>query len=252
MKKRITLLSLSVLILMSVTPLWSTGSTETPEVIATTSWTAAFADLAGVTDTALLAPYEMQHPSEYELKPSDILAVGQAKMIIFAGYEIMVEKIKESAGNDEVQMVQIKTIMNYPTMEESALKIAAAAGTEDLAVKNLAEMKALLDSSRKELEKAGLFGASVIVHFHQQALARELGFQVAGVYGPGPLQAQQIGDLADVEADLIIDNWHNPVSQPLQEVKPGIKAVQLINFPGREKTRTLYDVVEYNLNRLTE
>ncbi|MDC7218364.1 MAG: zinc ABC transporter substrate-binding protein [Spirochaetales bacterium] len=244
--KRIFIPILALLFGLSLS---AAGQPESSTILATTSWTAAFAHLAGV-DAALLAPYEMQHPSEYELKPSDMALVGNAEMIVFAGYENMVGKIQENAGSDTTQMVQITTVMNQATMEESVMKIAAAAGTEEEARKNLDEMSKLLESSRAELDKAGYKGQKAVVHFFQQAFAREMGFEVVAVYGPQPLQAAQIGEIAALEADIIIDNWHNAVSQPLQEVLPYAKSVEWINFPGKGETETLFDVVEYNIAQL--
>jgi zinc transport system substrate-binding protein len=248
MKKKIIILLTIVLIFASAG--FAGGTPETSPVMATTSWTAAFADLAGVENATVLAPYEMKHPAEYELKPTDIQALGKAEIIIFAGYEVMLSKIKENAGNESTQLVQIKTIMNYPMMSESAMIIAKAAGTEEKAQKNLAKMKTTLDQARETLKKEGLFGKRVIVHFHQKALIEELGFEVAAVYGPGPLEAKQIGELSKVKTDLIIDNWHNPVSQPLAEIFPDLKRPELINFPGKDNTKTLFDVIDYNIDQL--
>lgn len=243
-------------IFLSLSALGAEGSSEpspaSPTVMATTSWTAGFTRLAGVDKVALLAPYEMKHPSEYELKPSDIQALSTAEMIVFAGYENMVAKIKDNAGQKETQLIQIQTMMNYPVMEESVLKIAAAAGTEETARKNLARMKEELETGRSKLKAKGLSGAKAIVHFHQQAFAKEMGFEVVALFGPAPLEAGQIGDLSKVEADLIIDNWHNPVSQPLVEVRPELPQAILINFPGKDDTRDLFDVVRYNLDALLE
>ena len=42
----------------------------------------------------------------------------------------------------------------------------------------------------------------------------ELGFAVAGVFGPGPLEAAQITKLSPVAASLLVDNWHNEAGLP--------------------------------------
>jgi zinc transport system substrate-binding protein len=240
-----------ITLILVTASLWAGGKTEDKKdypVISTTSWTAAFANLAGV-ETTVLAPYEMQHPSEYELKPSDIARIGDAKLIVFAGYENMVQKIKDNAGSEETKMVQITTVMNSVTMEESVMKIAEASGTEEIAQKNLKKMKELLENSRTQLKESGLYGQKAVVHMYQKAFAQEMGFDVIATYGPQPLSAAQIGEIAGLEPALIIDNWHNPVSQPLKELLPQAQAVEWINFPGKDGTETLFDVVEYNMEQ---
>ena len=83
-------------------------------------------------------------------------------------------------------------------------------------------------------------------------LARELGLRVRGEIGPAPLQARDIAELSQREARLCLDNWHNTVSGPLQEVMENTLFVEHINFPGKDNTRTLLDVLRYNRERMRE
>ena len=64
------------------------------KIVVTSSWTAAYAKMAGVEDVEMLAPSDMQHPSEYELQINDILKLKNADLIICGGYEIMMDKIR--------------------------------------------------------------------------------------------------------------------------------------------------------------
>jgi len=221
-------------------------------VIATTAWTAAFVQLAGIEDVRVLAPYEMRHPPEYELKPSDIEAVAHARLIVFAGYETMVEKLKETAGRKDIETLQIDTRNDLATTRASVGKIAAALGTEGVAAENLQELERYFADWRREISELGLAGAPVLVHFFQQPLARELGFEVRGVFGPGPLEPAQIVALSEHEVPLIIDNWHNEISRPLVETIPGALKVSWVNFPGSFDTRSLRDVLEYNRRALVQ
>lgn len=248
-----TLLSVSLFTLMSLS-LWAGGETETvPQdnsVIATTSWTAAVALLAGVENPTILAPFEMQHPSEYELTPSDIQLISEAKVIVFAGYEVMVTRIKDTIGTQETELIPIKTVNNYEEISLSVMKIAQVTRSEEAAWDNLMRLKELFNETEQILTAQGVYGKRAIVHFHQVALAKELGFQVVGTFGPQPLEPKKLGELSQVECDLIIDNWHNPVGQSLEEIT-GADYVSLINFPGKEGTVTIYDVIEYNRDQLT-
>ncbi len=47
-------------------------------VVATNSWTGAFARAAGAKNVVILAPFDMEHPSEYELRAADIPLVVNA------------------------------------------------------------------------------------------------------------------------------------------------------------------------------
>ena len=216
-----------------VGPLFAEGSPEvarSAEVVATTSWTAAFAKVAGVTEIRVLAPYELQHPPEYELTPGDIKAIGDAKMIIYAGYEVMLERLKESTAT-EAAMVQIETVNVWPVIKKSVEKIAAVAGTEATAAANLAEIESLFVAWRNEL--APYRNVPVVTHTFLQGMVKSLGLSVVGTFGPAPLEAKQLKELSSSGAELIIDNWHTDVGSPLRETIPPQKTLSLSTSPGR-------------------
>jgi len=218
-----------------------------PEVIATTSWTASFAEVAGLEDIRILAPYELQHPPEYEMTPGDIKDISRARMIIYAGYEVMMERLKEAASAD-ARLVQITTVNTWPVISESVRLIAEAAGTEDTAEANLEAIEKFFADWRAEL--APYRQTPVIVHQFLAGLAKNLGLTVAGTYGPAPLEAKQLKELSESGATVIIDNWHTDVGAPLLEIMPEAKIATLINFPGKDGTRTLMDVLEYSRREL--
>ena len=47
------------------------NSKEEQVVVASTSWTAAFADLAGIDNVTSIAPASLRHPPEYEVTVRD-------------------------------------------------------------------------------------------------------------------------------------------------------------------------------------
>ena len=59
---------------------------DTSSFVASTTWTAAFADLAGVDEITVIAPATLRHPPEYELVPSDIVTIQNARFFVSAGY----------------------------------------------------------------------------------------------------------------------------------------------------------------------
>lgn len=248
---RISLATLVMMLLASAAPLLIAEETQPQKVVATTPWTAAFVAAAGHSGPlTVLAPYDLRHPPEYELRPSDIAAVADADLVVFAGYEVMTQKLKAAAGRNDITMLQITTVYTPAVLEKSISGIAERLGTQTEARRNISRLHGLLDEWRNEIMQAGLQGAPVVCHFFQQGLIKSLGFEIAGVFGPGPLEAKQIMQLSDLEVIGIIDNWHNDVGKPLRETMDTVPVVELINFPGHENTRSLRDVLEYNRRQM--
>lgn len=238
-----------VIALVVVVPLAADEPVPESTVVASTSWTAAFALLAGASDVEVLAPYEMSHPPEYELRPSDLRRVAEADLVLYAGYETMVERLAQAAGASDVPTLRITTVHSMPVMTASVMAIADAIGTRERAESQLAEVAGMLESWRAETAERSLDRAPVVAHVHQRALAEELGMNVVGVFGPAPLEARQIDELSRLEPALIVDNGHNPVAAPLAETTDARIAVWY-NFPGREGSRTILDVFRLNREEL--
>jgi hypothetical protein len=219
-------------------------------VVATNSWTAAFAAAAGAVELTTIAPSDLRHPAEYELKPSDVAALKSADLIVYTGFELMAKKLADAASTQDIRLLQIGADYSLPTMRSSILAIADLLGTGPKARESVAALERFMSSWKAELAAAGLGGAPVVVHVFQQPLVAELGFSVAGVFGPGPLEAAQIARLSPTGARFIVDNWHNEAGGPLRETMKASRYVSLINFPGPDGTRGLLDVLADNRARL--
>lgn len=220
-------------------------------VVATNSWTAAFAKAAGAKNVVVLAPFEMEHPSEYELRAADIPLVTHAKVIIYAGYEVMVKRLRSGMDLEKDVLLKIETGYSMETMEKSVMEIAQRLGTEKTALQNLDSIRHTLADGKATLDRSGLNSTPVLVNFFQKSIVEEMGFPVAGVFGPASLEAADIDRMAKTEAGIIADNEHNPVGSPLGRVKPGAAYRLLLNFPGKHQTVTLQDVIKYNISQLS-
>ncbi len=239
--------SVKLFLLLLVIPMGISAQT----ILATTGWTASFAELAGAEDVQILAPMDMKHPPEYEISLKELQTVAQADYLIFAGYEAMMGRIRESMGSSSsVKMIQINTGNSQENIRSQVMLIAEALGTEDKAVKNLAEIDTFFDFWRKDLTWHEDVLASSAVHFHQQALAGSLGFSGFEVFGPAPPTLGDIRKILAAEPLLLIDNYHNPVSSAFLEMDSAPKVVSWLNFPGMEGTSSLMDVLEYKRNAL--
>lgn len=221
-------------------------------VVATSSWTAAYAQAAGAEKIVVLAPFDMPHPSEYELRPGDILKLMDASVIIYAGYEVMTERMKKGLELPTEQLLQIDTDYSFKSMEKSIMAIAAKLDTENVARENLSEIRCLFDEGKKFFEYKGMSGLPVAVHRFHVSLIRELGFIPAIIFGPASPEAQEIIAVSKTDVLLIIDNYHNPVGQPFKEVLKNVRYRQLLNFPGQKGTKTLTDVIRNNMSQLSE
>jgi zinc transport system substrate-binding protein len=243
--------ALAALVLSATLALPAAAATPKPlKVAATNSWTAAFAVAAGATDVVTLAPSTLRHPAEYDLAPSDVLALRGVDLIVYTGFEVMAKKLADAAGSQKIRMLQINADYSLATMRSSLLAIAAVTGTADKARESITRLESFMASWKADLRAGGAGGSPIIVHVFQQPLMAELGFSVKGVFGPDPLEADQISRLSKSGAALLVDNWHNEVAAPLRETMPSARFASLINFPGPDGTVSLLDVLADDRERL--
>ena len=103
---------------------------DTSSFVASTTWTAAFADLAGVDDITVIAPATLRHPPEYELVPSDIVTIQNARFFVSAGYERMMSTIQEGIPSDDRVDIHITTENDRRNVALMADLIASYTGTD--------------------------------------------------------------------------------------------------------------------------
>lgn len=219
-------------------------------VVATNSWTAAYARAAGVSSVDQLAPSSMIHPSEYELQISDIKKLKEAGYIIYSGYEVVVPQIQKSLKIDERKLIKIETGYTEELMIREIERIARIAGNIQVAQQSATQLRVLYAKAQLEIENTGLKGKPVIVHFFHEAFAREIGLKPVAVFGPSYPELHELAAISEKEAIFIIDNIHNQVAQPISAMKKNVKVVSFLNFPGTHNTQTLEDVILYNLSQL--
>jgi hypothetical protein len=220
-------------------------------VLASSSWTAAYVKAAGIERVETLAPSIMLHPSEYEITIFDMKKITETDLIVYAGYETAIAQMKKMLTLDAGKYFKIETGYARQSITNAINKIAVRANTTNSAAVSIKRINELFDKAEKEIEGLGLKGKPVIVHFFQEPFIRELGMEPVAVIGPATLEAYQIVDIAQMkEVALIIDNIHNPVAQPLEEIMTGIPVVELVNFPGVEGTTSLGSVIEFNVAQL--
>ena len=218
--------------------------------VASTSWAAAFADIAGIDEVTTIAPVNLRHPPEYEITTSDVLTVNSADIFIYAGFERMMKTLGNKLGGENTLMLKINLDNSLATVKESTEIIAKAAGTEKIQAERYAEYEKTILNAKEECKKQGLQNIKVFVNTNQRFLAKELGLNIAGTFGPGPLTSEQLLEAKKQGYDLIIDNVHNPVAKPVLEVLPNAKYIEWRNFPETVEHNALIKVVQANIKAL--
>ena len=156
------------------------ASETKPRVVASTSWTAAFADIAGADSVETIAPANLRHPPEYEVTVSDIQKIAASDFFVYAGFERMMKTLGTSVGT--VQMIRIANNNSIATVTSETAKIAEKLGTEKENEARLALYVNAIREAKAEVERRGKSNAKVLCHTHQRYLAADLGFTVAAIF----------------------------------------------------------------------
>lgn len=241
-QKKISLLFAAALL---ASALWAAPK----KVVASTSWAAAFADIAGADEVESIAPVNLRHPPEYEITVSDVQKISDSEVFIYAGFERMMKTLGTKVPNKGVS-VQIVLDNSLATVKESTLKIAQELGTEDIQKARYAEYEKLVKDGQKKALKKKLNKKKVLCNKNQTYLAKELGLNIVGVFGPGPVSAEELLEAKKAGYDLIIDNIHNPTGKPVTEILPKAKYIEWRNFPTAVEHDALKKVVKDNIDLL--
>lgn len=238
-----------LLLLLLLALSWPTSAAlaEGPRVVASTAWTAALARAAGATDITVIAPLELQHPPEYEIKPSDLEKVAGADLVVYAGYEKFAPRLVEAAGS-EAPVLRVTTDNAPAAFKEQAGLIAAALGTEDAYAQWVPGFDAAVEQAQGEVQRAWS-QRKAVVQAMLKTYAEALGFEVVGVFGPAEPSPAAIAELARAGAALVIDNEHNPTGKPIADTAR-LPYARCINFPGKDGTVTVEDVYRWNASAL--
>jgi zinc transport system substrate-binding protein/iron/zinc/copper transport system substrate-binding protein len=219
-----------------------------PAIVVSTSWVAAIADAAGLENVKILAPVDLQHPPEYELKPSDLQAVSQARVIVYAGWEMFAKKLAETADGANISVIKVNTTNDPDVLAGEAQKLAEQFGTVAAFEKWRDNFKVETTDLRAKVLAAWPDKRAVVQRM-QTPFVKWLGFEIIGEYGPAEPSPQVILGLVNMKPALVVDNYHGPSGMPVSEAAK-VPYAELINFPGRGGTKTLNDVFRYNADVL--
>ena len=246
--------ALAVSLVFFVSALYSGGANESASsqdavIVASTSWAAAVARCGGAENIRILAPADLRHPPEYELKPSDLSAASKASLIVYSGWEMFAKKLAETAGSAGVKVLRIELTNDPDTIKAEAKKIAGLLGTTEKYDTWTAGFDDYLENIRAGIAEAH-GGRRIVVNRMQAPFIKWLGLDIAGEYGPAEPSPALVLELskelrASKKPGLVIDNYHSPSGMPIAEAAQ-VPYIELINFPGRDGTQTIEDVFRHN------
>jgi hypothetical protein len=218
-------------------------------VVASTSLVGAIAKAAGAKEVRIICPKEIRHPPEYDLRPSDVLKFEGAEIVIYGGYERMVQKLLETSKNKGLLAIQINTETSPENLIHQVGKISKILGTEK-------EAKAweleFIDRLKFLKEKISFIsGKRAVVHRFAIPFSQWAGLNVVQIIAPGELTPKVVMAAVAKRPELVVDILHFPNAKVIADSSK-CKYVQLINFPGILNKDTLESLFEYNTTQILE
>ncbi|MDY0290045.1 MAG: ABC transporter substrate-binding protein, partial [Sphaerochaeta sp.] len=179
-----------------------------------------------------------------------VLKIDKADHFIYAGYERMMKSMGDSISKTNTDLIQITTDNSIENVTKQAALIASALKSQYYSEDRVYDYVQTVEKGKQAVARKSMDKLKVYCHAMQVFLAKDLGLQVGGTFGPGPLTASQIAEVARGGYDIIIDNIHNPIASPLLEVSPNTKLVVWRNFPATVERASLQKMVQENIDAL--
>ncbi len=218
-------------------------------IVASTPWVGAMAKAAGVENVVVITPAGVAHPPDYDPRPSDLLRVAAASVILSGGYEGFAPRLAAAAAPDATQLV-VQTTYDPAALEIEIRRLAVVFGTEVRADRFLVDWRREWQAGATALGRTkGTGQTRIAAHRFMQPWIGLLGVTPLAVFGPGPLTPTELARLKALGITLVVDNAHSPQGAALAEVS-GARYVKLVNFPAAGEG--LEDVLRGNVTCLHE
>lgn len=209
------------------------GNHSGPQVVAASSWEAAFAEAAGAIDVTVIVPAAIAHAPDYDPKPSDLVAVADADFVLYAPFEGFAGRLREAAGSP-AKMVQVDLDNSHDKVIAEVRRLADLFGTRAAADRwiggfdsEYAKLSAQVRAAWRQAQPPTVV-AQAFVGFAAQLA----GAQVLGTYGPAEVTAKQVVELSRLNPQFVFANEQMDTGTVL----PGAPArqVQLSNYPTKD------------------
>jgi zinc transport system substrate-binding protein len=218
-----------------------------PATIASTAWVGAMARAAGSTQLTVVTPPGLAHPPDYDPKPSDLLAVARADLVLVGGYEAFLPRLRDSL-KAKGEILTVTTTYDPQIVRREVTAIAARLGTvpQASAFADAYDAAWLQSTQRLARQLKGQKPVIVVQRF-MTPWARLLEVEPAAVFGPAPPSPEELRRIKAIAPTLIIDNVHATPATALAEIT-GARRIALENFPKGDEG--LLDVLHRNTERL--
>jgi len=260
-----------LLLLMCLTPLSAFGNnadSQLPGVVCTTSILSHLTEQIGnnLIEVTTIAPAGMC-PAHFDIKPSQIQAVKEARVLISHNFEPWIDNLLISADNTNIERLILGGPWNTP---ESAIGkmnkiteklINIFPEKEQQFNSNLQKYVQAINRDAENIkEKARLLNLNnfkVIASFHQAPFLKWLGLEVVTTYpSPETISTKQFLELLLIgkkeNIDIIVDNLQSGTDFGAK-LAADLNATQavLTNFPGIiPETDTLSSMISYNAEQI--
>ncbi|MBC7093580.1 zinc ABC transporter substrate-binding protein [Candidatus Bipolaricaulota bacterium] len=186
-------------------------------------------------------------PAHYDLRPSDLLAVARAELVLYHGIEPWLERLLGNV-NPGAKVLGLKGAWNTPEPLAEKARAVAQALAELQPVRAeyfgerleafLSDLSAVAAELLGRAEELGVAEVPAIVMQWQADFAKWLGLKVVATYPPEErLSLRDLADLAqkgrEAGAKLVIDNLQSGISFGSRLAQAiGAFHVVVTNFPG--------------------
>ena len=122
---------------------------------------------------------------------------------------------------------------------------AEALGTTEAWKQWAGGFDAFAEQERRQVQAAWPDRRAVVQKM-QRSFAEWLGFEVVGEFGPAEPSPALVLELIRTRPAVVIDNYHNPSGRAIAESLK-VPYAALINFPGKDGTRSIEDLYGHNV-----
>jgi zinc transport system substrate-binding protein len=270
MRHRSVIIIFGIMVLAILNPLigLSESADNQQPVVCTTSILTHLTEEIGqefITVTTI-APAGMC-PAHFDIKPSQIQAVREAKILISHNFEPWIENLLTSADNTNIERLVLAGPWNTPASAmEKINQISDALSKQfpenepqfHLNAQNFIEsIKRDADVMKSKADQLNVSQFKVIASFHQASFVEWLGFDIVTTYpSPETISTKQFLELLLIgkreKVDLIVDNLQSGTDFGAK-LASDLNSTQAIltNFPGLiPQTESLAAMLSYNAEQL--
>ncbi|MBU7044668.1 MAG: zinc ABC transporter substrate-binding protein [Theionarchaea archaeon] len=245
-------------------------SQDTVTIISSTTTLGSLAEEVGgdhVTVISLVQPGVC--PSHFDIRPSHVAEVEQAKLILFHGIEPWLEDLITASGNEDIIRVNLNGPWNTPVLAQAKIEIIRDAlitvdpeNTSDYeknagnAIETLNETSEII---KAEISQYNVSEIPVLCMDWQVSSVEWMGGSIVGSYGPPEtLSVKDIDELISIGKDqqalMVIDNLQSGTDVGAQIAAAiGAEHVVFSNYPSAVPgTETVVQMITYNARQFID